>query len=88
LAQFYSDENFRLPVVIALRRWAMMCSRLKKQEGRLGIDDDTVLADAESAHRILLTQNVVTLSVGIMQAAHQGLSSVLTIRMSTGWPSY
>jgi hypothetical protein len=57
LAQFYADENFRLPVVAALRRLGH--DVLTAQEaGRagLGIDDDTVLADA-AAGRILLTQN-------------------------------
>jgi uncharacterized protein YukJ len=55
LAQFYADENFRRPVVEALRRLGH--DVLTAQEaGRagIGIDDDTVLADA-AADRILLT---------------------------------
>jgi len=58
LAQFYADENFRRPVVEALRQLGH--DVLTAQEaGRagLGIDDDTVLADAMAANRILLTQN-------------------------------
>jgi hypothetical protein len=58
LAQFYADENFRLPVVEVLRQLGH--DVLTAQEaGRagLGIDDDTVLADAAAADRILLTQN-------------------------------
>jgi hypothetical protein len=58
LAQFYADENFRRPVVEALQ--LLGHDVLTAQEaGRagLGIDDDTVLADAAAAGRILLTQN-------------------------------
>ncbi len=58
MAQFYADENFRRPVVEALR--VLGHDVLTAQEaGRagLGIDDDTVLADATSTGRILLTQN-------------------------------
>jgi uncharacterized protein with PIN domain len=58
LAQFYADENFRKPVVEALR--LLGHDVLTAQEaGRagLGIDDDTVLADALAVGRILLTQN-------------------------------
>jgi Domain of unknown function (DUF5615) len=58
LARFYADENFRYPVVEALRRLGH--DVLTAQEaGRAaqGIDDDTVLKDAFEAGRILLTQN-------------------------------
>ncbi len=58
MAQFYADENFRRPVVEALCQLGH--DVLTAQEaGRagLGIDDDTVLADATAAGRTLLTQN-------------------------------
>ena len=58
MARLYADENFRKPVVEALR--LLGHDVLTAQEaGRagLGIDDDTVLADAMSAGRSLLTQN-------------------------------
>jgi hypothetical protein len=58
LARFYADENFRKPVVEALR--ALGHDVLTAQEaGRagLGIDDDTVLADDAAFGRIVLTQN-------------------------------
>jgi predicted nuclease of predicted toxin-antitoxin system len=55
---FYADENFRYPVVEALRRLGhdvVTC----QEAGRAGqrIDDATVLDDAQRAGRILLTQN-------------------------------
>jgi hypothetical protein len=58
LAQSDADENFRSPVVEALR--LLGHDVLTAQEaGRagLGIDADTVLVDAAAAGRILLTQN-------------------------------
>ncbi|MGO9468228.1 MAG: DUF5615 family PIN-like protein [Isosphaeraceae bacterium] len=58
MAQLYADENFRYPVVEAPRRLGH--DVLTAQEaGRGGkvIDDDTVLADADAAGRILLSQN-------------------------------
>jgi hypothetical protein len=58
LADFYADENFRYPVVDALRRLGhdVLTAREAGRAG-VGIDDDTVLADAAAAGRILLTQN-------------------------------
>jgi hypothetical protein len=58
LAHFYADENFRNPVVDALRKLGHDVLTAK-EAGRagIGIDDDTVLADAAAANRILLTQN-------------------------------
>jgi hypothetical protein len=58
LAHFYADENFRYPVVDALRRLGhdVLTAREAGRAGA-GIDDDTVLTDAASASRILLTQN-------------------------------
>jgi len=58
LADFYADENFRYPVVEALRRRGhdvLTC----REAGRAdqGIDDDVVLADALALGRIVLTQN-------------------------------
>ena len=60
MAQFYADEN--LPYGWLSRpsvSWAMMWALMAQEAGRagLGIDDDTVLADATSTGRILLTQN-------------------------------
>jgi hypothetical protein len=58
MAAFYADENFRYPVVTALR--LLVHNVLTCQEaGRAdqGIDDPTVLADALAMNRILLTQN-------------------------------
>lgn len=58
MARFYADENFRYPVVVALR--GLGHDVLTAQEaGRAGqgIDDDRVLSDALEADRILLTQN-------------------------------
>jgi uncharacterized protein with PIN domain len=58
LARFYADENFRYPVVAALRRLGHD-ALTAHEAGRAGqsIDDDTVLSDALEAGRILLTQN-------------------------------
>jgi hypothetical protein len=58
LAHFYADENFRYPVVDALRRLGhdVLTAQEAGRAGR-GIGDDTVLADAAAADRILLTQN-------------------------------
>jgi len=58
MAAFYADENFRLPVVEALRRLGhdvMTC----QEAGRagIGIGDEMVLGDALAMGRILLTQN-------------------------------
>ena len=58
MANLYTDENFRYPVVEALRRLGhdvLTC----QEAGRAGqgIDDAVVLADALSEGRILLTQN-------------------------------
>jgi hypothetical protein len=58
VAAFYADENFRYPVVEALRRLGhdvLTCQEAGRAEQ--GIDDDVVLADAMSRDRILLTQN-------------------------------
>jgi Domain of unknown function (DUF5615) len=58
LSQFYADENFRYPVVEALRKLGHDVLTAK-EAGRagVGIDDDTVLEDAAAANRILLSQN-------------------------------
>jgi Domain of unknown function (DUF5615) len=58
LVHFYADENFRRPVVEALRQLGHDVPTAQ-EAGRagLGIDDDTILADAAAADRILLTQN-------------------------------
>jgi hypothetical protein len=58
VAAFYADENFRYPVVEALRRLGhdvLTC----QEAGRAGqgIDDEMVLSDALGMGRILLTQN-------------------------------
>jgi len=58
LANFYADENFRYPVVEALRRLdhdVLTC----QEAGRGGqkIEDEVVLADALALGRIVLTQN-------------------------------
>ena len=58
MARFYADENFRLPVVEALRLLGHdVLTTGEAGRAGLGIDDDTVLADAVAAGRILLTQN-------------------------------
>jgi hypothetical protein len=58
LASFYADENFRYPVVEALRRLGHDVLTMQ-EAGRagIGVDDGSVLADAVAAGRILLTQN-------------------------------
>ena len=58
MARFYADENFRKPVVAALRLLGhdVLTAQEAGRAGR-GIDDDTVLADAAAFDRILLTQN-------------------------------
>ena len=58
MASFYGDENFRYPVVAALRRLGhdvLTC----QEAGRAGqgIEDDVVLADALALGRIVLTEN-------------------------------
>ena len=58
MASFYADENFRYPVVEALRRLGhdvLTC----EEAGRAGqgIPDEEVLADAAAMDRILLTQD-------------------------------
>lgn len=58
MAAFYADENFRYPVVEALRRLGhdvLTC----QEAGRAGqsIEDDEVLADATALERVVLTQN-------------------------------
>lgn len=58
MASFYADENFRAPVVEALRRLGhdvLTC----REAGRagLGVSDEEVLADALALGRIVLTQN-------------------------------
>ncbi len=55
---FYADENFRYPVVEALRRLGhdvLTC----QEAGRSGqgINDDVVLADALALGRVVLTEN-------------------------------
>jgi|BogFormECP12_OM1_1039635.scaffolds.fasta_scaffold16771_3 uncharacterized protein with PIN domain len=58
MAAFYADENFRYPVVAALRLLGhdvLTCQEAGRADQ--GIDDSTVLADALSRNRILLTQN-------------------------------
>jgi hypothetical protein len=58
MADFYADENFRLPVTVCLR--ALGHNVLTAQEaGRAGtaVSDEEVLADALALRRILLTQN-------------------------------
>jgi hypothetical protein len=58
LAAFYADENFRYPVVEALRRLGhdvLTCQEMGR--ANQGIPDDRVLADALAMGRILLTQD-------------------------------
>ncbi len=71
MANFYADENFRDPVVEALRRRGhdvLTC----QEAGRAGqrIPDDMVLADALAMDRILLTQN----RVDFIELDRRGLS--------------
>jgi len=58
VASFYSDENFRYPVVEQLRRLGhdVLTAQEAGRAGQ-GIDDDIVLDDARVMSRILLTQN-------------------------------
>jgi hypothetical protein len=58
VANFYADENFRHPVVEALRRLGhdvLTCQEAGRADQ--GIQDDVVLEDARVSGRILLTQN-------------------------------
>jgi hypothetical protein len=58
MAAFYADENFRYPVVEALRRLGhdvLTCQEAGRADQ--GIDDSTILADALGMDRIVLTQN-------------------------------
>jgi hypothetical protein len=58
VADFYADENFRHPVVEALRRLGhdvLTCQEAGRADQ--GIPDDLVLQDARARARILLTQN-------------------------------
>ena len=58
MAAFYADENFRLPVVEALRRLGhdvMTCQEVGR--AGIGIGDEMVLGNALAMGRILLTQN-------------------------------
>ena len=58
MAAFYADENFRYPVVAALRLLGhdvLTCQEAGRADQ--GIEDATVLADALSMNRVLLTQN-------------------------------
>jgi hypothetical protein len=58
MAAFYADENFRYPVVEALRRLGhdvLTCEEAGRANQKL--PDDLVLADALALGRILLTQN-------------------------------
>lgn len=58
MATFYADENFRYPVVEALRgRGHDVLTCQEAGRANLGLDDDVVLADALSRGRIVLTQN-------------------------------
>src|SRR3982751_4675990 len=58
MAAFYADENFRHPVVAALRLLGhdVLACREAGRAGQ-GIEDWTVLADAPNLNRILLTQD-------------------------------
>jgi hypothetical protein len=58
VATFYADENFRRPVVEALRRLGhdVLTSEEAGRAGQ-GIPDEEVLADAMAFGRILLSQN-------------------------------
>ena len=58
MANFYADENFRHPVVEALRRLGhdvLTCQEAGRADQ--AIPDDLVLEDARASNRILLTQN-------------------------------
>jgi uncharacterized protein with PIN domain len=58
VASFCADENFRYPVVEELRQLGhdvLTCQEAGK--AGQGIDDETVLEEARSRGRILLTQN-------------------------------
>jgi hypothetical protein len=58
MANLYADENFRLPVVLALRQLGhdVLTAREAGQAGQ-GIPDPDVLAFAISQRRAVLTQN-------------------------------
>jgi Domain of unknown function (DUF5615) len=58
VAHFYADENFRYPVVEALRHLGhdvLTCQEAGRADQ--GVEDDVVLADALADERIVLTQN-------------------------------
>jgi hypothetical protein len=58
LAALYTDENFRYPVVEALRRLGhdvLTCQEAGRADQ--GVEDDTVLAEARALGRVVLTQN-------------------------------
>ena len=58
MATFYADENFRYPVVEALRRRGhdvLTCHEAGR--ANLGLGDEIVLTDALNFGRIVLTQN-------------------------------
>jgi hypothetical protein len=58
VAEFYADENFRYPVVEAMRRLGhdvLTCQEAGRADQ--AINDEVVLDDAMNMERILLTQN-------------------------------
>jgi hypothetical protein len=58
VAAFYADENFPLPVVLALRRLGHdVVTAFEAGQANLGIPDDAVLEYAAQAERVLLTLN-------------------------------
>ena len=58
MASFYADENFRYPVLEALRRLGhdVLTCQAAGRAGS-GLPDDVVLADALALGRVVLTQN-------------------------------
>ena len=58
MAAFYADENFRYPVVEALRgRGHDVLTCREAGRANQGLNDEIVLADALESGRIVLTQN-------------------------------
>ena len=58
MAQFYTNENFALQVVVGLRRLGHdVVTSLEAANANTGVPDDEVLQFAASHNRILLTYN-------------------------------
>jgi len=58
VAQFYTNENFALQVVVALRRLGHdVVTSLEAGNANTGVPDEDVMQFAASHNRILLTYN-------------------------------